>query len=147
MLPEHHFTGFGGVFLLGKYAGSEKGSKLAEVVTYARNQKIALMAFVDHVDVPIPNNLAENAIRPFAVGCKNWLFCDTVKGAESSAIVYTMVESAKANGVDPYDYLFYVLSVLPYCGKSVSHERLETLMPWSNEVQQRFGEQTQAESE
>ena len=125
----------------------EKGSKLAEAVTYARNQKHALMAFAQHGDVPISNNLAENAIRPFAVGRKNWLFCDTVKGAESSAIVYSMVETAKANGIDPYDYLFYVLSVLPYLGKSVSHERLETLMPWSGEVQQRYGEEAKSETE
>ena len=125
----------------------EKGSKLAEAVTYARNQKTALMAFVDHVDVPISNNLAENAIRPFAVGRKNWLFCDTVKGAESSAIVYTMVETAKANGLDPYEYLLYALSVLPYCGKSISHEMLESTMPWSSEVQQRIGKQAQTENE
>ena len=70
-----------------------------------------------------------------------------MKGAESSAIVYSMVETAKANGIDPYDYLFYVLSVLPYLGKSVSHERLETLMPWRGDVQQRYGEEAQTETE
>ena len=90
--------------------------------------------------MPISNNLAENAIRPFVVGRKNWLFCDTVKGAESSAIVCSLVETAKANGIDPYHYLFYTLSVLPYFGKSPSHERLETLMPWADEVQQRYNE-------
>lgn len=125
----------------------ERGSKLADAEIYARNQKNALCAFTEHGDVPISNNLAENAIRPFAVGRKNWLFCDTVKGAESSAVVYSMVETAKANGLDPYDYLFYVLSVLPYYGRSISHERLETLMSWSNEVQQRYGEEAQAEAE
>ena len=121
----------------------EKGSKLAEAVTYARNQKTALCAFVEHGNVPISNNLAENAIRPFVVGRKNWLFCDTVRGAESSAIVYSLVETAKANGIDPYDYLFYVLSVLPYFGKSVSHERLDSLMPWANEVQNRYADNSQ----
>ena len=121
----------------------EKGSKLAEAVTYARNQKTALCAFIEHGNVPISNNLAENAIRPFVVGRKNWLFCDTVKGAESSAIVYSLVETAKANGIDPYDYLFYVLSVLPYFGKSVSHERLDSLMPWANEVQNRYADNSQ----
>ena len=125
----------------------EKGSKLAEAVTYAKNQKAALTAFVEHGDVPISNNLAENAIRPFAVGRKNWLFCDTVKGAESSAIVYSVVETAKANGLDPYDYLLYALSVLPYYGKSTSHEMLETAMPWSSEVQQRIGKNAKIESE
>lgn len=117
----------------------EKGSKLAEAVTYAQNQRPALSAFLEHGDVPISNNLAENAIRPFALGRKNWLFCDTVKGAESSAIVYSLVETAKANGIDPYDYLFYTLSVLPYFGKSPAHEKLETLMPWHPEVQNRYG--------
>ena len=81
---------------MGKYLNPEKGSKLADAVTYAKNQKTSLCAFVQHGDVPISNNLAENAIRPFAVGRKNWLFCDTVKGAESSAVVYSMVETAKA---------------------------------------------------
>ncbi len=57
----------------------EKGSKLYDAVTYARNQKDAPMAFVDYGDVPISNNLAKNAIRPFTVGRKNWLFCDSVK--------------------------------------------------------------------
>ena len=65
-------------------------------------------------DVPISNNLAENAIRPFTVGRKNWLFCDSVKGAEASAVVYSLVEAAKANGLDPYDYLLLVLTMLPY---------------------------------
>ena len=125
----------------------EKGSKLAEAVTYAQNQRPALSAFLEHGDVPISNNLAENAIRPFALGRKNWLFCDTVKGAESSAIVYSLVETAKANGIDPYDYLFYTLSVLPYLGKSPAHERLETLMPWHSEVQSRYGPASNRQSE
>lgn len=105
----------------------------------AQNQRPALSAFLEHGDVPISNNLAENAIRPFTLGRKNWLYCDTVKGAESSAIVYSLVETAKASGIDPYDYLFYTLSVLPYFGKSPAHEKPETLMPWHPEVLNRYG--------
>ena len=116
----------------------EKGGKLAEAATYARNQKTALCAFVQHGNVPISNNLAENAIRPFAVGRKNWLFCDAVKGAEASAIVYSLVESAKANGIEPFAYLQHVLVQLPYFGKSHSHEELESLMPWTPYIQQNF---------
>ena len=116
----------------------EAGSKLETAMKYAQNQRGPLSAFIDDGDVPISNNLAENAIRPFAVGRKNWLFCDTTKGAEASAIVYSIVETAKANGIDPYNYLLYVLSVLPYYGKSLSHELLEAQMPWSNEVQSRY---------
>ena len=88
-------------------------------------------------DVPISNNLAENVIRPFAAGRKNWLFCDSVKGAESSAIVYSLVETAKANDIEPYEYLMLVLSMLPYLGKSSAHEELKKLMPWHPIVRHR----------
>lgn len=115
----------------------EKGSKLEDAVRYSLNQKQQLMAFLDSTEVPISNNLAENAIRPFVVGRKNWLFCDSVKGAESSAIVYSIVETAKANDREPYDYLLRVLSLLPGKGKSPSHEELERLMPWHPDVQGR----------
>ena len=112
------------------------GSKLAEAVTYALNQKEYLCAFLEHGEVDISNNFAENAIRPFVVGRKNWLFCDTPKGADSSAVVYTLVETAKANGLDPYDYLLNVLSAMPYVGKNPTPEELDRLMPWSTDILQ-----------
>ena len=114
----------------------EKGSKLEEAVRYSMNQKEQLCAFLDNGEVPISNNLAENAIRPFTLGRKNWLFCDTPKGAEASAVVYSLVESAKANGIEPFAYLQHVLVQLPYFGKCPSHEELETLMPWAPDIQQ-----------
>ena len=116
----------------------EKGSKLEEAVRYSLNQKQHLMAYLDNGEIPISNNLAENAIRPFTLGRKNWLFCDTPKGAEASAIVYSLVESAKANGIEPFAYLQHVLVQLPYLGKSHSHEELESLMPWASYIQQNF---------
>ena len=116
----------------------EKGSKLEEAVRYSLNQKQRLMAYLDNGEVPISNNLAENAIRPFTLGRKNWLFCDTPKGAEASAIVYSLVESAKANGIEPFAYLQHVLVQLPYLGKYHSHEELESLMPWAPYIQQNF---------
>ena len=123
----------------------ESGSKLDDAVRYSLNQEEQLTAFLNSPKVPISNNLAENAIRPFVVGRKNWLFCDSVKGAESSAMVYSLVETAKANGVDPYDYLFHVLTVLPYFGKDISNATLETLMPWSAEVQGMYDDDEPAE--
>ena len=105
---------------------------------YSLNQKQQLMAFLDFGDVPVSNNLAENAIRPFVMGRKNWLFCDTVKGAESSAIVYSLLETAKANGIEPYQYLNYILTELPYLEKSPAHKDLETLMPWDPYIKQEF---------
>ena len=116
----------------------EKGSKLEEAVRYSLNQKQHLMAYLDNGEVPISNNLAENAIRPFTLGRKNWLFCDTPKGAEASAIVYSLVESAKANGIEPFAYLQHVLVQLPYFGKNHSNEELESLMPWAPYIQERF---------
>ena len=115
----------------------EKGSKLEDAVRYSLNQKQQLMAFLDYGDVPISNNLAENAIRPFVAGRKNWLFCGSVKGAESSAIVYSLVETAKANDMEPYGYLLLVLSMLRYLGNSPAHEELEKLMPWHPAVRHR----------
>lgn len=110
------------------------GSKLAKAVTYAQNQKQYLSAFLEHGEVDISNNFAENAIRPFVVGRKNWLFCDSPKGADSSAIVYTLVETAKVNGMDPYRYLLRVLSSMPYLGKNAAPEELDRMMPWSPEM-------------
>ena len=117
-------------FLWVKTLQPTSGSKLAEAVTYAQNQELYLRTFLNHGEVEISNNFAENAIRPFAVGRKNWLFCDTVKGAESSAIVYTIVETAKANGQNPFEYLKCLFRNLPYLDKTPSAETLESLMPW-----------------
>lgn len=111
------------------------GSKLAEAVTYAQNQKSYLSAFLDHGEVDISNNFAENAIRPFVVGRKNWLFSDTAKGARSSAIVYTLMETAKANGLDPHTYLLQLLEKLPYWGRDPSQNDLDIFMPWQPALQ------------
>ena len=69
------------------------------------------------------------------VGRKNWLFCDTPKGAESSAIVYTMVETAKANGLDPFDYLSLFLDEIRHLGKTSPNALLESLLLWSAQIQ------------
>jgi len=111
------------------------GSKLSEAVTYAQNQKPYLSAFLDHGEVDISNNFAENAIRPFVVGRKNWLFSDTTKGAESSAVVYSLVETAKANGLNPHTYLFQLLSELPYLGRNSSQNDLDFFLPWQPKIQ------------
>lgn len=112
------------------------GSKLADAVTYARNQKEPLCAFMEHGEIEISNNTAENAIRPFVVGRKNWLFSDTVKGAEASAIIYSVIETAKANEVEPFAYLSYILSRIALLGKTPDAARMELLMPWSSTLKQ-----------
>ena len=110
------------------------GSKLEDAVAYAKNQKAFLNEFMCHGEVDISNNIAENAIRPFVVGRKNWLFCDTPKGAEASAVVYTLVETAKANGLDPFRYLNYVLLNIRFLGQNPSNEDLKEFLPWNEDV-------------
>lgn len=83
----------------------------------------------------ISNNLAENAIRPFTVGRKNWLFSDTVNGAQASAAIYSLVETAKANGLNVYIYLHYLLLYMPSLNFHCHPEMLEDLMSWSDRIQ------------
>ena len=113
----------------------EKGSKLEEAVRYSLNQKEYLCTFMSHGDMEISNNQVENAIRPFVVGRKGWLFCDTSKGATASAVVYTLVETAKANCIDPYRYLLRLLTILPMHGGAPSVDVLDSLLPWCDSIQ------------
>ena len=78
----------------------------------------------------ISNNAAENAIRPFTVGRKNWLFADTPKGADASAAVYSLIETAKANGLNVYAYLEYLLLYMPGSEWQTCPAELDALMPW-----------------
>ena len=82
----------------------------------------------------ISNNSAENAIRPFAVGRKNWLFADTPKGANASDVVYSIVETARANNLNVYAYLEYLLLYMPDADWRNHPEELDNLMPWSKAV-------------
>jgi transposase len=103
-------------------------SKLGKAIAYTLGQWSKLCVFLTHGDVPLTNNRCENAIRPFVVGRKGWLFSDTVKGAVASANLYSLVETAKANGVEPHAYLTFVFERLPHL-KTV--EGYEALLPWN----------------
>jgi len=76
---------------------------------------------------PIDNNRCENAIRPFAVGRRNWLFADTVAGANASANLYSLIETCKANSIDPYTYLVELFRCLPLAKTA---DDFEALLPW-----------------
>ena len=86
---------------------------LGEAIQYARKQWPILVTFLQDGHLEIDNNLAENAIRPFAVGRKGWLFSGSPRGAEASAMLYTLVETAKANALEPRAYLHYLFETLP----------------------------------
>ncbi len=77
----------------------------------------------------LSNNLAENSIRPFAVGRKSWLFSDTTKGVAATAAVYSIVETAKANGLSVFTYLEYLLMYMPDTDYRNDPESLANLMP------------------
>ena len=109
----------------------DSNSKLGEAVTYSKNQKEYLNRFLEYGNIDISNNQAENAIRPFVIGRKNWLFCDTVGGAFASSVVYSLVETAKANNLDPYQYLLLLLTELPQIDGPLSAETLESFLPWN----------------
>jgi transposase len=100
--------------------------RVAEAMKYTRNQRRALLMFLRDGRVPIDNNVCERAIRPVAIGRKNWLFAGSVSGAKAAAVLYTLVESAKATGVDPRAYLEAVLSR----ANQTHPSRLHELTPW-----------------
>ncbi|MEO8125303.1 MAG: IS66 family transposase [Burkholderiales bacterium] len=103
-------------------------SLLGKAVFYTLGQWTKLIVFLNHAEAPLDNNRCENAIRPFVIGRKGWLFSDTVAGARASANLYSLVETAKANGVEPHAYLSRLFERLPLA-KTV--EDFEALLPWN----------------
>ena len=112
--------------------------KLKDAVTYAQNQKAHLSAFLEHGEIEISNNQVENAIRPFVVGRKGWLFADTPQGAEASAIIYSLMETAKANNLRLDDYLLQLLSILPERAEQSKDFEMDDLLRWSEEMKSWF---------
>ncbi len=116
----------------------QPSGKLRDAVVYARNQRTYLCAFLDDGDLELSNNQVENAIRPIVVGRKNWLFCDTPDGAEASALAFSILETAKANGLNPEAWLIHILSVLPDRFSADPLALIDDLLPWSPEMKMRF---------
>ena len=101
---------------------------LGKAVSYTLDNWDQLVTYIDDPDCVPSNNLAENAIRPFVVGRKNWMFCDSQAGAEASAILYSLIESAKLAGLNPYDYLWHIFEKLPY---AETEDDLKALLPFN----------------
>ena len=111
-----------------------KSGKAREAFTYALNQEPYLRVFLENGDVPMDNNASERAIRGFCIGKKNWEMIDTVHGASASAIIYSISETAKANGLKPYEYFEYLLTEIPKHQDESSTEFLADLLPWSEKL-------------
>lgn len=110
------------------------GTKTDKGMTYLLNQEKYLRVFLTDGEVPIDNNGAERAIRPFTVGRKNWEFCNTPSGAHSSAMLYSIVETAKANGLNVFKYLEYVLTFMAQHQDDKDEKYIEELLPWSDSL-------------
>ena len=101
-------------------------SSLAKAINYTLNQWEPLTRYLDDGQLIIDNNAAERQIRPFTIGRKNWLFMGSVAGAEAASVIYSLIETAKANGLNPEEYLTTLLKNIP----TMSPDMLHTLLPW-----------------
>lgn len=108
--------------------------KMREAFNYALNQEKYLKVFLTDGDVPMDNNASERAIRGFTVGRKNWQMIDTINGANASAVIYSIAETAKANNLKPYEYFEHLLSDIPKHMEDHDLAFLEDLLPWSPEL-------------
>jgi transposase len=105
-------------------------SLLGIAVGYAMSQRVYLERFLLDGRLEISNNRAERTVKPFVIGRKNWLFCNTVNGAKSSSIIYSIIETAKENGLKPFEYLVFLLQNVPNAKTS----ELDDLIPWGDKV-------------
>ena len=108
--------------------------KLARAVTYLLNQEKYLRVFLENGEVPMDNNASERAIRGFCIGRKNWQLIDTIRGAENSAIIYSIAETAKANDLKPYEYFEHLLTEIPKHMEDTDRSFLDDLLPWSEKL-------------
>ncbi len=106
-------------------------SKTWEGFSYSLNQEKYLKVFLDDGEVPMDNNAAEQSIRGFCIRKKNWVMMDTVAGAKSSAVIYSIAETAKANNLKPYEYFEYLLTEIPRHLDDTDRAFLDDLLPWS----------------
>ena len=112
----------------------ESGDRLIKAINYSNGCRPFMMNYLKDGACSLSNNLSENSIRPLVVGRKNWLSCDTPAGADASMKIYSMIETAKANELDPLKYLSFLLEHRP--GAEMSDEELEQFAPWSKLAQE-----------
>lgn len=116
----------------------DRSSLIGDAILYTLNQENYLRRYLDDGHLSIDNNSAERAIKNFAVGRRNWLFAKSIRGADASAVVYSIAETALLNGLKPYVYLSYVLDELRKMGPFPKPDDLNRLLPWSNELPEGF---------
>ena len=113
-------------------------TSLGKAVTYALNQWYAVCRYVDDGDLSIDNNIAERSIKSVVIGRKNWLFADSSDGMHTNAVMYSLVETARANGIDPFAYLRYVIKTMPTLRTAAE---IECLLPWNMPLDENLAKQ------
>ncbi len=108
-----------------------KDSVIGKAIRYTINQWDSLTRYIEDGNIQIDNNAAERHIKPFVIGRKNWLFNQTPRGANASALLYSLVQTAVANNLEPFDYLKYLLTELPRLGRHYESEALDQFLPWN----------------
>lgn len=114
-------------------------SKIGKAIQYALNLEKGLRVYLDDGLVPMTNSLNERNIRPFTVSRKNWLFSASTKGADASASIFSLIETAKANRLSPFDYIEYILEIMPQIDIIQHPEKIDWFMPWSEQIKEEFG--------
>jgi hypothetical protein len=109
------------------------GDSIIKAITYSQNCRPYMMNYLKDGACSLSNNLSENSIRPVVMGRKNWLFSNSQDGANASMKIFTMIETAKANGLDPLKYLNFLLESRP--SAKMSDDELEVFAPWSENAQ------------
>ena len=130
------------VYLKRNKATVSKKTKLGEAYTYILNQEKYFRVFLTDGDVPMDNNERERAIRGFCIVKKNWQVIDAISGAKSSAIIYSIAETAKANNLKPYDYFEYLIKVISEHMEDKNRDFLEDLLPWSPNLSEKIKKQS-----
>jgi len=110
------------------------GGKTAEGLDYCINQEKYLKVFLDDAEVPLDNNATESALRGFVIGRNNWKLIDSIEGAKASAVIYSITETAKANGLSPYKYLNHLLTIIPQHMDDKNRRFLDDLLPWAKNL-------------
>jgi len=111
---------------------TSKDSVLGKAIRYTLNQWSYLVRYLDDGNLQIDNNAAERHIKPFVIGRKNWLFNQTPRGADASAILYSLVQTAIANNLEPFEYLSYLFTEQPKLGRHYETEALDQFLPWNS---------------
>lgn len=111
-----------------------RSSLIGDAILYTLNQEVYLRRYLEDGHLSIDNNSAERALKNFAVGRRNWLFAKSIRGADASAIVYSITETALRNRLKPYVYLTYILDELRKMGPFPKADELKKLLPWSEDL-------------